>query len=138
MFASSNVYLQSDLRKYYIQLLPWRSSDQDSPSPGVVGLIPGQGARIPQACGQKTKHKNRSNIVTNSIKTFKKRSTSKTKSLFKKRKKILHLGNKRKCYEKRLNLQQNLTVFKNMIAKIKNTIDRLRKESHSEKKNQNF
>ena len=54
------------------------------------------------------------------------------------KKTILHLGNKRKCYEKRLNLQQNLSVFKNMIAKIKNTIDCLRKENHSEKKKLEF
>ena len=80
---------------------------------------------------KKTKHKNRSNIVTNSIKTLKTNGPHQKKSLLKKRKKILHLGNKRKCSEKRLNLQQNLSVFKNMIAKIKNTIDRLRKENHS-------
>ena len=39
-------------------------------SAGGVGSIPGQGAKIPHASGQKTKAQNRSNIVTNSIKTI--------------------------------------------------------------------
>ena len=39
---------------------------------GDVGLIPGQGAKIPHASWpKKAKHKNRSNTVTNSIKTLK-------------------------------------------------------------------
>ena len=40
---------------------------------GVEGSNPGQGVKIPQALGpkKKTKQKNRSNIVTNLIKTLK-------------------------------------------------------------------
>ena len=39
---------------------------------GGAGLIPGRGAKIPHALGPKNqKHKNRNNIVTNSIKTLK-------------------------------------------------------------------
>ena len=58
-----------------------------------MGLVPGQGVKIPHACGQEGKKKkkkkqstnNRSNSVTNSIKTFKKWSTSQKKKTFKKR-----------------------------------------------------
>ena len=51
----------------------------------VAGLIPGQGTKIPHDSWskKKTKHKNRSNIVTHLIKTLK-WSTLKKKSLKKK------------------------------------------------------
>ena len=39
-------------------------------SKGVEGSIPSQGARPHMPQGQRTKTENRSNIVTNSIKTF--------------------------------------------------------------------
>ena len=52
---------------------------------GGEGSTPGPGAKIPHASGPKNKKqtnkKTRSNIVTNSIKTLKKWSTSKTKNL---------------------------------------------------------
>ena len=38
---------------------------------GGAGSIPGQGAEIPHASWPKTQNINRSNIVTNSIKTLK-------------------------------------------------------------------
>ena len=45
---------------------------------GGEGSIPGQGAKIPHASWPKNQNiKNRSNIVTNSVKTFKRRCTSK-------------------------------------------------------------
>ena len=42
-------------------------------SAGGAGSIPGRGAKIPHASRQKTKTLNRSNIVTNSIKTKQKK-----------------------------------------------------------------
>ena len=43
---------------------------QTSPSNAMgADLIPGQGAKIPHAWSQKNKTENRSNAVTNSIKT---------------------------------------------------------------------
>ena len=42
-----------------------------SDNAGGVGSIPGQGTKIPHALQPKTPNLNRSNIVTNSIKTFK-------------------------------------------------------------------
>ena len=54
---------------------------------GGAGSIPGQGVNIPHASGPKNQNiKNRSNIVTNSIKTFK-MVHRKKKILKKKRKK---------------------------------------------------
>ena len=47
-----------------------------------AGLIPGQGARIP--CGQKNKRWDRSSVVADLI-DFKKRSTTTTKNLKKKK-----------------------------------------------------
>ena len=38
---------------------------------GVAGAIPGQGAKIPDALPPKNQTQNRSNTVTNSIKTLK-------------------------------------------------------------------
>ena len=58
------------LLKIQSEGLPWWSSGKTLPSnAGGVGLIPGQGAKIPHAARPKTKNKNRSDIVTNSIKT---------------------------------------------------------------------
>ena len=52
-----------------------------------AGLIPGQGAKIPHVLWSKKKtHKNRSNIVTNSIKTLKMVYNNNQKSLQKKNK----------------------------------------------------
>ena len=50
-------------------------------SAGGVGLIPGQGAKIPQASWPKSNVNSRSNIVTNSTKTFKMVHIKKKKSL---------------------------------------------------------
>ena len=52
-----------------------------------AGLIPGQGAKIQHALwSKKIKNKNRSNIVTNSVKAFKMVYNNNQKSLQKKKK----------------------------------------------------
>ena len=52
--------------------LPGGPVIKTSPSnAGGAGSTPGQGAKIPHASGQKTKTKNGSNVVTNSVNTLK-------------------------------------------------------------------
>ena len=52
-------------------------------SPGGVGLIPGQGINIPHALRPKNQNiSNKSNIVTNSIKTLKIAHIKKLKKIF--------------------------------------------------------
>ena len=69
---------------------------------GVVDLIPGQGAKILHAGGQKTKMWNGNNIVTNSIPTLK----------------IVHIKKKKKKkgLEKKERASQVTLVVKNLPA----------------------
>ena len=60
------------LIKWIFRNFPGHPGVKTSPSnAGAAGLIPGQEAKILHALCQKTKTQNRSNIVTNSIRTFK-------------------------------------------------------------------
>ena len=60
------------LIKWTFRNFPGRPGVKTSPSnAGAAGSIPGQGAKILHAFCQKTKMQNRSNTVTNSIRTFK-------------------------------------------------------------------
>ena len=54
-------------------------------SAAVAGLIPNQGAKIPHASQSKNQNVEQSNIVTNSVKTFKMVHIQKKKILKKKR-----------------------------------------------------
>ena len=64
---------------------PSSSVVKTSPSnAGVVGSIPGWGARIPRLVAKKTKTENRRNTVTNSVKTLKMVPIKKKKNLKKK------------------------------------------------------
>ena len=59
-------------RKYLVQDFPVGPVvNIPPPNERDVGSIPDQGAKIPHASQPKTKTENRSNIVTNSIKTLK-------------------------------------------------------------------
>ena len=71
------------------QGLPFCSVFRTSPSNAEgTGSIPGREAKIPHALGPKTKTENRSNIVTNSIKTLK----------------IVHIKKKKKNKKNAINL----------------------------------
>ena len=64
---------------------PSSSVVKTSPSnAGVVGSIPGWGARIPRLVAKKTKTENSRNTVTNSVKTLKMVHIKKKKNLKKK------------------------------------------------------
>ena len=78
---ASSLAKEKDLYLHLRSVCTLRENSRDFPgSPvvktlpsnvGAVGPISGQGAKIPQSCGQKSKTQHRNDIVTNSVKTLK-------------------------------------------------------------------
>ena len=69
--AALIIYPMNSFKSFLIRDFPGGPVVKTLPSnSGGAGSIPGQGAKIPHASQTKSKAESRSNIVTNSIKTF--------------------------------------------------------------------